>query len=389
VGEWLEVPFAEAIDFQEGPGIMAADFRDDGVPLIRLAGLDRGGTVLAGCNFLDPSTVQRRWAHFALREGDILLSSSASLGRIAVVGAEAEGAIPYTGIIRMRPRDERVHAPFIRYLLEASDFQRQAEIAGVGSVMRHFGPMHLRQMTVSLPPVGTQRRIAGTLGALDDKIELNRRAAASIEELARTIFEAWFVRSSKHGEPDWPEAGLDDIGQFLNGLALQKYPSNGSGSLPVIKIAQLRSGDVSGADQASLDVPAPYVVNDGDMLFSWSGSLECVMWTGGRGALNQHLFKVMPIGVPQWFLYFWIHQHLDNFRGIAAGKATTMGHIQRHHLSEARVPVPPPGLLSQADRLIAPMFDAMVHRLAENRTISRLRDLILPRLISGELELSA
>lgn len=144
-GEWKEESFPDVIDFQEGPGILAKDFRTVGVPLVRLAGLNRGGSVLEGCDYLDPEKVAMKWAHFALAKGDILLSTSASLGRIAVVGDDGVGAISYTGIIRMRPRDARLIAPFMRYLLEGPDFQRQAEMVGVGSVIRHFGPIHLRQ----------------------------------------------------------------------------------------------------------------------------------------------------------------------------------------------------------------------------------------------------
>ena len=141
--EWEERPFEEVIDFREGPGILAKDFREDGVPLVRLAGLSRGASVLAGCNYLDPESSAKRWDQFRLEFGDVLLSTSASLGRIAVVGEEGIGAVPYTGIIRMRPRDTTVHRPFIRYLLEGPDFQQQCEVVGVGSVIRHFGPMHL------------------------------------------------------------------------------------------------------------------------------------------------------------------------------------------------------------------------------------------------------
>src|SRR5919197_3932854 len=132
----LEVALPEVIDFQEGPGIMARDFRESGVPLIRLAGLS-GGSLLEGCNFLEPAMVDRKWSHFRLRSGDTLLSTSATLGRIARVTAEAEGAIPYTGIIRMRPKDGRVHPDFVQYMLEAPYFQRQVEAMGAGSVMRH------------------------------------------------------------------------------------------------------------------------------------------------------------------------------------------------------------------------------------------------------------
>ena len=190
---WVERPFEEVIDFREGPGILAKDFREDGIPLVRLAGLDRGASVLEGCNYLDPDAVKTRWAHFQLALGDVLLSTSASLGRIAVVGQEGIGAIPYTGIIRMRPRDESLHPPFIQYLLEGPDFQRQAEMVGVGSVIRHFGPMHLRQMTVTVPPLPEQRTIAYILGTLDNKIELNRRMNDTLEAMARALFKSWFV----------------------------------------------------------------------------------------------------------------------------------------------------------------------------------------------------
>src|SRR2546427_690770 len=107
-----EVLFPDVVDFQEGPGIMARDFRDDGVPLVRLAGLAPGSSLLAGCNYLDTGMVEKRWSHFQLQVGDTLISTSASLGRVARVTAEAAGAIPYTGIIRLRPRDGRLVSDF-------------------------------------------------------------------------------------------------------------------------------------------------------------------------------------------------------------------------------------------------------------------------------------
>ena len=183
----------------------------------------------------------------------------------------------------------------------------------------------------------------------------------------------------------WEVKSLDEIAHFLNGLALQKYPPKEGRSLPVIKIAQLRSGNTLGADQASADLDPDYVVADGDILFSWSGSLECVVWAGGPGALNQHLFKVTPKRYPRWLCYFGVHAHLEEFRHVAAGKATTMGHIQRHHLSEAKLAVPPSPLLEVMDRCVSPIFEASWKRHLESRALAALRDALLPKLISGEL----
>jgi len=182
----------------------------------------------------------------------------------------------------------------------------------------------------------------------------------------------------------WSTKCLDELARFVNGLALQKYPP-GEKSLPVIKISQLRSRSTDGADRASADLDPDYIVQDGDILFSWSGSLECVLWAGGRGALNQHLFKVIPAGYPRWLSYFAIHLHLEDFRHIAAGKATTMGHIQRHHLSDARLAVPPPPLISAADNIMEPMVESLWGREVQSRTLGVIRDALLPKLISGEL----
>jgi type I restriction enzyme S subunit len=168
-------------------------------------------------------------------------------------------------------------------------------------------------------------------------------------------------------------------------LALQKYPPKDRQYLPVIKIAQLLKGNVEGADKASLQVPPDYVVQDGDILFSWSGSLEVVMWCVGSGALNPHLFKVTSDLCPKWFFYHWIREHLPHFQHIAAGKATTTGHIQRHHLSDARVVVPPQRTLPRIDLIIAPLMQRAIANNLEGRTLTNVRNALLPRLLSGRI----
>ena len=198
------------------------------------------------------------------------------------------------------------------------------------------------KLPVQLPPLPEQRAIATVLGSLDDKIELNRRMNGTLEGLARALFRAWFVdfepvRAKMAGRPTglvgeiealfpegmeeredgverprgWRVKSLDEIAGYLNGLALQKYPPNGEDSLPVIKIAQLRKGNTDGADRASVDIPPDYIIDDGDVLFSWSGSLEVVIWCGGKGALNQHLFKVTSNHYPKWYYYLWTKEHLS------------------------------------------------------------------------------
>lgn len=259
-----------------------------------------------------------------------------------------------------------------------------------------------------------QREIASILGALDDKIELNRRMAATLEEMARALYRSWFVdfdpvkakaeglvpafmdettaalfpdRFGDDGLPEgWSQVGLPEIATFLNGAALQKFPpAEGEESLPVIKIAELRNGVTSNSNRASANLPSKYRIENGDVLFSWSGSLLQKVWTDGPGALNQHLFKVSSARVPKWFHFFAVDQHMDEFRQIAQSKATTMGHIQRHHLDAALVCVSDDAVMQGADQLIGGLFDRMVALNIENRTLADLRDSLLPKLMSGEL----
>ena len=186
----------------------------------------------------------------------------------------------------------------------------------------------------------------------------------------------------------WGIKPIAAIATFLNGLALQKYPPRGDGKdLPVIKIAELRKGSADGADWANGDVPDQYVINDRDLLFSWSGTLDAELWFGGKGALNQHLFKVTSAHYPSWFCLLWLRQHLPWFRAVAASKATTMGHIKRGHLQEARVTVPSSEVLRAADRAIGPLYEEYAQVMVESRTLARLRDVLLPKLLSGEVRL--
>ena len=197
-------------------------------------------------------------------------------------------------------------------------------------------------------------------------------------------------RLDDDGKPEgWRERPLDEIADFLNGLALQKFPATDpDDSLAVIKIAELRNGVSAKSDRASREVPAKYVIKDGDFLFSWSGSLLAKFWTEGEGALNQHLFKVTSERYPMWFISHWVHHHLEEFQAIAASKATTMGHIQRGHLKAAMTLCPPDDVLKGLGGVMAPLVEQSIHNELESRSLAQLRDTLLPKLISGELRIA-
>jgi type I restriction enzyme, S subunit len=316
----------------------------------------------------------------------------------------------------LRPRTG-IRGEYLPYLLLGLKprLLNLVDLAGHGTGRLNLD--ELKSLEIVLPPEDEQIAIASIFGTLDERIELNQRLSDTLEEVARAVFNWWFVdfgpvhsriegfdpgisrafadlfpdscQESERGEipTGWEVRGLDEIGRFLNGLALQRFPPQDGRSLPVIKIAQLRAGNTEGADTASAELDSDYIVEDGDVLFSWSGSLECVLWSGGRGALNQHLFKVTSKKYPKWLYYLWIKHYLAEFRQIAAAKATTMGHIQRHHISEAKVVLPDAGLLEAADRLIGPLIEAIPVLGVQSRMLGLLRDSLLPKLIWGKVRI--
>lgn len=190
---WRLQCLSDAVDFQEGPGILAVDFRDAGVPLLRLSSITAGKTTFVGCNFLDPERVEKKWSHFKLVTGDILLSTSGSLGRVSEVAEPQEGSICYTGIIRFRPKIEALRHSFIKYFLQSSFFEKQANASAAGSVLKHFGPSHLKQMTFPVPSEAEQVGMEKLLAPIDEKIDLNRRVNVALEAVAQAIFQSWLV----------------------------------------------------------------------------------------------------------------------------------------------------------------------------------------------------
>ena len=189
---------------------------------------------------------------------------------------------------------------------------------------------------------------------------------------------------------DWQTGNLLNIADYLNGLAMQRFrPADGEIGLPVLKIKELRQGSCdSSSELCSSYIRPDYIVRDGDVVFSWSGSLLVDFWCGGDCGLNQHLFKVTSVKYGKWFYYAWTCYHLDQFITMAADKATTMGHIKRSALKNAEVLIPCKKDYAAINKLIKPLYEQVIENRIESRKLATLRDTLLPRLMSGELSVA-
>lgn len=290
---------------------------------------------------------------------------------------------------------------FVYYFL-CHKFVELASLAN-GGAQQNLNAQIIKDFEISLPSLQEQNQIANILSSFDDKIEVNRRINENLEQQAQALFKYWFVdfepfkdqpfvKSELGMIPQgWRVESLSSIADYINGLAMQKYrPVEGEKGLPVLKIKELGQGNID--DNSELCSPSligdKYIINDGDIIFSWSGTLMVKIWCGGKCGLNQHLFVVVPNSYPKWFVYQWTRFHLDNFIRIAKDKAVTMGHIKRGELDKAKVIIPEGLDLKKIDAMMKPIHQQIISHEIESRRLAELRDTLLPRLMSGELRVT-
>lgn len=247
----------------------------------------------------------------------------------------------------------------------------------------------LSNLSIPVPSIEEQKAIIVTIKCLEDKIACNASINDNLQQQALAIFQQEFLREGEL--PDgWTSGSLLDIANYLNGLTMKKFrPADSESGLPVLKIKELRQGSCDASSElCSPSIKPEYIVHDGDVIFSWSGSLLVDLWCGGTCGLNQHLFKVTSDKYPKWFYYAWTAHHLARFVAIAADKATTMGHIKREELAKAEVVIPDAASMERIGGILQPMYDLIISNRIENRKLAALRDTILPQLMSGELDVS-
>lgn len=354
-----------------------------------------GSPVVVGIGNLDYSggfrfatTTVKRYlgeypAEYELEPGDTLLAMTCQTPGGEILGIP--GTIPDDGETYLHNQrlgkvdvvdQEALHAPYVFQLARWSEFNRHLVTTASGSKILHTSPGRIEDFEFGLPPIAEQRAIAATLGALDDKIESNRRAVAVIPALIRAA-----VTSALGEGPS--EAPVSELGSFVNGGAYTKGAS-GAGRV-VIRIADLRSGLGASTVYSDIDVPDDHTARPGDLLMSWSGSLNVYRWALAEAIINQHIFKVLPSSYPAWLVFDRLDFVMPEFQAIARDKATTMGHIQRGHLDSTTVPLPALQAIERLDTTLRPLWDRLLVTEQESARLAQLRDTLLPELLSGRV----
>ena len=309
------------------------------------------------------------------KKGSVLFSVRAPVGDVNIA---TEDICIGRGLASISMKNK--HNLYLYYLLLNN--RESIKNMSTGTVFESINRSELENLVLKFYEEEEQCKVEKLLGCIDKKIELNSKMNNNLYEIMKLNFNKW-VENLK----DYELSNLSSIAYYKNGLAMQKYRPLNEDGLPVVKIKEMNSGISSETEKCKSNIDKDVIVNNGDVLFAWSGTLCMTIWCGGKAGLNQHIFKVTSDKYPKWFYYFWTLKHLDNFIQIAAGKATTMGHIKRGELDSSEVLIPNENELKKMNNIMAPMLDKYISNKVENEMLIKLRDTILPKLMNGEIDL--
>ena len=386
LGDYISIKHGYAF---KGDGITT---EDNGVVLVTPGNFATGGGFKEEkCKFF----TNQYSSEFVLSPGDLIVTMTDlskemdTLGYSALVPKSNRVYLHNQRIGLISINREGLDKHYLYWFMRSRDYQRTIAGGASGTTVHHTSPSRICEVQINFPDLLTQKKIARLMDSLEEKMQNNSKINKNLIQQAQSVFSQEFLSPVNIPE-GWQENSLLGIADYLNGLAMQKYrPKDNEQGIPVLKIKELRQGHCdSNSELCSPSIKPEYIVYDGDVIFSWSGSLLVDIWCGGTCGLNQHLFKVTSSTYDKWFYYAWTNYHLQKFAAIAADMATTMGHIKREELAKAEVLIPSKSDYDRIGALLAPLYDLIIANRVENRKLILLRDELLSQLMSGQLDIS-
>jgi type I restriction enzyme S subunit len=383
------------------------------------------------CNFTD---VYRNWAitrnmvldfmvasakkseidKFTLHKGDVCITKDSEtkddIGMSTYVADDIDNLVLGYHCAVISPDKSQLDGKYLNAFLQTSFVRKFFELNASGSGQRFTLSLDaIGNIPIPMISLDDQKKKGLLFSLIDRKIENNNKINDNLAQYADTIYDYWFTQfdfpdennlpyRTSGGKMEWRNetktcipagwqiGSLYDIADFINGLACQNYrPQNGEEALHVIKIKEIHEGITDSTEFVSANIPAKYIINNGDILFSWSASLEVAYWFNETAGLNQHIFKIVPKkGLYHYFVYEQLTKYIDKFRRIAESRKTTMGHITSDHISQSRIVIPPAKVISMFEQRMTPILNAQKSVANETRQLVSLRRYLLPLLLNGQ-----
>lgn len=322
------------------------------------------------------------------KSGDVIMSVRAPVGDVNITPIDM---CLGRGVCGIRMKNE--NQEFLFYLLKY--YMPRLVNKQSGTVFGSVNKNDINSLEIDIPEDSTiQRKIARYLSMIDEKIELNEKINKNLLQQAQALFISWFVDYAPFGGkmPDnWENMSVYELADYINGAAFKKNEYADTG-IPIIKIAELKNGITDSTQRCCVKKDEKYYIDDRDILFSWSGnpdtSIDTFIWNRGRAILNQHTFRVVSKYDAPAFTFFLLKYLKPQFTHIASNKQTTgLGHVTVADLKRLQFRANA-SVIAEFDAFVMPMFDLIYSKYKEIHQLSNLRDTLLPKLMSGEIDVS-
>lgn len=366
-------------------------------------------------NFMEATANNKEISRFLFKKGQVALTKDSEtrydIGIATYIADDFEDVVLGYHCALITPDESKVVGCYLNAFLHSNMSRKYFANSASGSGQRYtLSIQTIEEMPILLPEIEEQKQIGKLFSNIDRKIEINRSLNHNLEAMAKQLYDYWFVQfdfPDENGKPykssggkmvwdntlkrnipeKWHCGNLFEIAKFTNGIACQKFrPKVGEKALPVIKIREMRDGFTADTEVVTPNIPNSVKVFNGDILFSWSASLEVMLWAFGNGGLNQHIFKVTSTNdFPKSFYYFQLQNYVGVFKKMAEARKTTMGHITQDHLQQSAIATPDDVSISKSfEEKVYPIFDQQVKLQEEIQQLTKQRDTLLSLLMNGQ-----
>lgn len=380
-----------------GSNLVSRDYTPSGVPVIRGQNMGFGRWVSGEFVFISEDKAEDLSANIA-RPGDLVFTQRGTLGQVAIVPpASFDRYIISQSQMKLTVDPAKADTKFLFYFFTSEEQQDYIRRNAIQTGVPHTNLGHLRTTPLLLPPLPEQRAIAAVLGALDDKIELNRRMNETLEALAQSLFKSWFVDATQSALPKgWREVPFTDTVEILGGgtpkTSVAEY---WDGDIPWFSVVDSpQDSDLFVIDtekkitKAGVENSSTQVLPVGTTIITARGTVGKIALVGVPMAMNQSCYGLRgKAGKKGFHTYFVTRALVSQLQQHAHG--SVFDTITRDTLAGVQVALPPAAVVEQFEERVSPLMERIRNNLHESRTLAALRDALLPKLLSGELRVPA
>lgn len=384
--EWRTVALGSVADLTVGfVGTMASNYTETGIPFLRSTNIEPFDIKLDDIKYIS-SNFNESLRKSELHPNDVVIVRTGTPGACAVIPAGVK-AWNCSDLVIVRPHRNKLNPLFLASYVNLASGVINTQL--VGAVQQHYNVGAAKKMQIPLPPIGEQDKIASIIGMLNKKITINSKINDNLFAQMQALYAAWFIDCIPFGgikPSSWQKTSIYTIADIIYGapFSSKQFNTDGKG-IPIIRIRDLKEQKV--ATYTTEKHPKGYLLQAGDIVVGMDGEFVPYIWGSDEAWLNQRVcvFKNKRLK-GKAFLYFTIKPLLYAIEQTQV--ATTVIHIGKKDFDAFEITLPDPRVLDSFDAITTPMVEKIVENRFEIKQLELLRDVLLPKLMSGELDVS-